>query len=192
MAKTASTGFTFRRSLYGVEHPAPMRFRLANSATVKIGDLVRVNNAGFLVRCATGEVPGGVLVGIVNHDSINPFSLGADAAGATLTPDDQVATKSSNQTDATYLQGEVILDPAGVCLWENTADGTIATTNLFQMFDVANGNQVTSGSASDANGQVQLIAIDPDGTGSTTKGLFRINESQFSMGIDSATAKVAA
>lgn len=191
MAKTASTGFIFRRSLTGQEHPAPLRFKLANSTTVKIGDLVRINTSGFLVTCSSGDAVGGVLIGIVNQDSINPFSLGADGAGATLVPDDKVTTKSTNQTDATFLQGEIVLDPGTTCLFENTADTGFTVSNLLQMFDAANGNQITTGSASDANGQMQLIQIDPDGTGSTTKGLFRINENQYGNGLDSATSKVA-
>lgn len=194
MAKTASTGFTFRKNLYGLEHPAPLRFLLAGSATMKIGDLVRVNNAGLLVRCASTEVPLGVLNGIVDQNGINAFSPRAQGtAGATLTPDDQIATASDNATNAVKnLKGDVIVDPAGVSLFYNDADSALAQTNLLQFFDVANGNQVTVGGASDSNGQVQLMALDPDGDGDTSKGLFRINENQFSMGIDTGTAKVAA
>lgn len=194
MAKTASTGFTFRGTLYGAEHPGTQRFLLAGSATVKIGDLVRVNTSGLLVRCATGEAPAGVLVGIVDQNGMNVFSPRAQGTtGATLTPDDQVATASDNATNAVKnLKGDVILDPAGVCLWFNDADGNNAQTNLFQMYDVANGNQVTTGSASDANGQVQLLELDPDNDGDLSKGLYRIHENQFGMGIDSATAKNAA
>lgn len=193
MAYTASTGFRFRKSLIGVEHPGTMDILLAGSATVKIGDLVRVNTSGLLVRCATGEVPLGVLVGIVDKNGINVFSpRAAGTTGATLTPDDQVATSSTNATDATRnLKGQVIVDPAGTQLFYNDADGDFAQTNLFQFFDVANGNQVTQGSAGDANGQVQLVQLDPDGDGDASKGLFRINENQFSMGIDTGTAKNA-
>ena len=67
-----------------------------------------------------------------------------------------------------------------------------AQTNLYQMFDVANGNQVTQSGASDSNGQVQLMKIDPDEDADVSKGLFRIHENQFGMGIDTGTAKVAA
>lgn len=194
MAKSASTGFAFRKSLVGLEHPASVDILLAGSATVKIGDLVRVNTSGLLVRCATTEVAAGFLVGIVDQNGINVFSPRAQGtAGATLTPDDQVATASDNATNAVKnLKGQVVLDVTGSNLWFNDADGDFAQTNLFQFFDVANGNQVTQGSAGDANGQVQLIQLDPDGDGDLSKGLFRLNENQFSMGIDTGTAKNAA
>lgn len=194
MALSASTGFRFRQSLIGLEHTARQRYLLAGSATVKIGDLVRINNAGLLVRAATGTAVLGVLDGIVDKNGANAFSDRASGtAGATLTEDDQIATASDNATlSSKNLKGEVIVDPAGVSLFYNDADDTLAQTNLLQMFDVANGNQVTVGGASESNGQVQLMAIDPDGDGDASKGLFRIHENQFGNGLDTATAKVEA
>lgn len=191
MAKTASTGFSFHKSLIGQESPAVQEVLLAGSATVKIGDLVRVNTSGLLVRCATTEAPAGVLVGIVDQNGINVFSpRAAGTTGATLTPDDTIATASDNATNAVKnLKGQVIFDVAGTNLYYNIADSTLAQTNLLQFFDVANGNQVTVGGASDANGEVQLMKLDPD---NTSAGYFRINESQFNAGLDTATAKNAA
>ena len=194
MAKTATTGFSFRKSIYGVDLPAAQDYILAGSATVKIGDLVRVNTTGYLVRCETTEAPSGVLIGITDRDGINVFSPRASGTtGATLTPDDQILTSSTNASDATRnLKGQVIVDPAGACLWFNDADGNFTQADVFVMMDVANGNQVTTGVKSDANGQVQLISIDPDGDGDLSKGLFRLSENQFGIGLDSATAKNAA
>lgn len=195
MAVTASTGFFFRKSLVGLEHPARLDYLLAGSATLKIGDLVRINTSGLLVRAATGDIPAGVLVGLVDQNGINVFSPRAQGtAGATLTPDDQIATASDNATNLTKnLKGQVIIDPAGSCLFFNIADSALAATNLFQTFDVANGNQVTVGSGSDTTSkEVQLISLDPDGDGTTTKGLFRLNNNQFGMAIDKGDTRVAA
>jgi hypothetical protein len=194
MAKTAATGFYPRKHLYGTEHAATIDTLLAASATVKIGDLVRVNTSGYLVRAETGTCFAGVLVGIVDQNGVNVFSPRASGTtGATLSPDDTIVTASTNVSDATkQLKGQVIIDPAGATLFYNNADTALAQTNLFQFFDAAAGSQVTTGSASDANGQVQLMQIDPDGDGTTTKGLFRFNETQFNAGLDTATAKNAA
>lgn len=194
MAKTASTGFDFRKSLYGLAHPSQNVFILANSTTVKIGDAVRLNTAGYLVRAAAGEPVLGVLRGIEDKNQMNVFSPRASGiTGATLTPDDQIATSSTNQSDTTrQLRGRVILDPAGVCLFFNVADAALAQTNLGQMFDATNGNQINVASASDSNGQWQLIQLDPDGDGDTTKGLFRLTECQLAVGIDQGTAKITA
>lgn len=194
MAKTANTGFYFRKGLNGLEHVGSIDVILAGSATVKIGDLVRVNTSGLLVRVAAGEYAMGILTGIVDQNGVNVFSPRATGTtGATLTPDDQIATSSTNATDLTRnLKGQVAPDVSGQILWYNVADAALAQTNLLQMFDAANGNQVTVSTASDANGSVQLMQLDPDGDGDTTKGLFRLSENQFGIGIDSATGKVAA
>lgn len=194
MAKTAATGFSFRKGLNGLEHVGSEDYLLAGSATVRVGDLVRVNTSGLLVRAASTEAPLGVLTGIVDSAGINAFSPRAQGtSGATITGDDTIATASDNATNAAKnLKGQVAVDVSGQLLFYNDADSTLAQTNLFQFFDVANSNQVTVGSASDANGQVQLMELDPDGDGDVSKGLFRIAENQFGIGLDSATAKNAA
>lgn len=197
MAKTAAKGFFLRKSTTGEESPAFVDLLIAGSATLVIGNLCRVNTSGLVVPCATGEAVGGVVAGIVSSEGINVFEAGrvqsTAISGATLTGDDTVVTASDNATNAAKnLKARVYLDPVGQLLFYNQADTALAQTNLFQMFDVASGDQVTTGSAGDANGQVQLIQLDPDGDGVTTKGLFRLNETQFLGGLDSATAKVAA
>ena len=195
MARTATTGFFFRKSLYGLEHPATMRYIIANSATIKIGDLVRINTAGFAVRAAAGEAGAGVVEGIVDLNGVNVFSPRASGVtGTTLTPDDMVAVSSTNQSDATRnVKVDVYIDPAGVLLFYNDADADQAATNDFQYFDSsATGNQITQSTASDANGQWQLMQRDPDGDADLSKGLYRLAENQFGLMLDSATAKNAA
>ena len=200
MAETANTGFKYYKSLSGnMAAPTSIPFRIANSTTLRLKDLVRVNTAGFVVTAGVGEAVGGVVVGLEDQNGINPFSLGYDTTGpsVTLTGDDQVATSSSNQTSANYINARVVVDPSGDILWLQKADAALARTNTFQYFDVdSNGRQVTVSTASDANGQVQLVLLDPEATGGktadTTMGAFRIVENQFGLGIDSATAKNAA
>jgi len=197
MAKTANKGFFMREGLNGLEHVGVQEYILKASSTFTIGDLVRVNTSGHLVTCATGEAPAGVLVGIVSNSGISAFESSrvesAAISGATITGDDTVATASDNVTNtAKNLKGQVLVDVSGQLLFYNDSDSTLALTNLFQFFDVDSGDQVTVGSASDANGQVQLMALDPDGDGDVSKGLFRIAENQFGIGLDTATAKNAA
>jgi len=194
MALSASTGFrVYQHGSGEISAPIFITFKIGNTVTLKLGDLVRVNTGGFLVRAASGEVPAGVLQGVVDQNGVPPWTaFWVNNAGVTITNDDTVVTSATNQTRTdNYLQGQIGFDPAGMTLFYNDADANLAATNLFQMFDVANSNQVTVG-GSEANGQVQLISIDPDNDGDASKGLFRINENQFSAGVDSATAKVAA
>ena len=204
MAYTASSGFRFYRTLSGAEKAHPIPYRIANSTTLRVGDLVRLNTAGFLVASGDTGAVAGVLEGFVNKDGINPFSLGfSTASGATLTGDDTLGTASDNQTATDdYIEGLITLDPSGDILWLNDADAALAQTNLFQYFDSTDsGRQVAVSGASDANGQLQLILWDPQGSSNVpanpasadaSKGAFRIAENQFGQGLDSATAKVAA
>ena len=203
MAYTAGTGFRFWRSLSGAQHaPAPIPFRIANSTTLRVGDLVRVNTAGFLVTNGATAPPAGVLGGFANAQGINPFSLGYSDGGVTLTGDDTLATSATNQTRADYIDGLVTVDVAGDLLWLNDASADLALTNLFQFYDVdSTSRQVDAATNGDANGVMQLIVWDPKGTSQipdnpatadASFGAFRINESQFSGGIDTATAKNAA
>ena len=197
MAYSASTGFRFRKSLSGKDEPAAVNFRVANSSTLKIGDAVRLNTGGFLVRAAAGNPVLGVLVGLYGGDSendgLNLFAFGAPTTGATLTEDDQAATASDNQTRQTFVSGAVACDPSGDDLWYNDADGDLARTNLLQCFDVvAASGQIDNTSASDSNGQFQLVQLDPDGDGDLSKGLFRIAEGELAVGVDQCNAKVAA
>ena len=204
MAYTASTGFRFWKSLSGNKSaPDPLPFRIANSTTLRIGDTVRVNTAGFLVASGDTAPLAGILMGFADENGINPFSLGyGSRTGSTLTGDDTLGTSSTNQTRADYIVGMVAIDPAGEYLWLNDASADLALTNVLQFFDTSgSGRQIDQASNSDANGQFQLILWDPKGTSfepnnpvtaDASMGAFRINENQFSGGIDSATAKNAA
>lgn len=181
MAVTSQNRFTFQKNLYaGNEEPSPIKVRVANSATLVIGDAVRVNNAGFLVRAAAGNPVAGILMGITDENGITPYGSGfVDNTGATKGSlvNDSIVTASDNQTRTHYIMGEVVLDPSGAILWKNIASAALAQTNLFQLFDVvAASNQIDQSTASDTSGQFQLVALDPDNDGDTTKGLFRISE----------------
>lgn len=193
MAKTASTGFSFRRCFIGQEHPGIFYYRVANSSTIKIGDAVRLNTNGFLVRAGAGNPVLGIVESLYNDQKLNVFSLGAGTAGASLSPDDQVVTASDNQTRADYVQAGVYMDPSGSLLFYNDANGDLATTNLLQSFDVVAGSgQIDQATASDTNGQFQLIMLDPDGDADASKGLFRVAEGELAVGVDQGSAKVLA
>ena len=204
MAQTAASGFRFYRTISGAAKASPLPFRIANSTTLRVGDTVRLNTAGFLVASGDTGVLLGVLDGFANKDGINPFSLGfPTASGATLTGDDTLATASDNQTATDdYIEALVIVDPSGNVLWLNDASADLAQTNVLQFFDTTgSGRQIDQASALDTNGQFQLILWDPKGASNVPAnptaadasfGAFRINENQFSAGIDSATAKNAA
>lgn len=194
MAYSSSAGFRFRKNLASSEQPASLRFRAGDSATLTIGDAVRLNTSGLAVIAAAGNPVLGIVTGIVDKDGINPFSLAySNGTGATLTGDDTVATASDNSTRADYIEVEVLVDPAGNLLFYNDADDTMAQTNVGQLYDVvAASDQIDESSASDTSGQFQLVSLDPDGDSDASKGLFRIAEPQLITQIGNSDTVVAA
>ena len=204
MAYTAGTGFRYWQDIYGnTASPTGVPYRIANSTTLRVGDVVRVNTAGFLVTNGATAPTAGILVGFRDENGINPFSLGyGSRTASTLTGDDTLATSATNQTRADYINGMVAIDPAGIMLWLNDASADLALTNLFQFYDIdSTSRQIDAATNGDANGIFQLIVWDPKGTSvevnnpvaaDASFGAFRMNENQFSGGIDTGTAKNAA
>jgi hypothetical protein len=184
MAKSSTSvyGFEFRQSLIGLEHPAVQEFILDDSATFTLGDMVRIDTDGLLVVNGVGNTILGLLVGIVDQNGINVFSPRAQGvAGATLTPDDTIATSSTNSSDGTRkLKGQVIVDPAGTNLYYNDTNGDLTQSMVGAAFDLTSaGDRIDQGTPTDATAQMQLLEIDPDGDGDASKGLFRIVEEQY-------------
>ena len=187
MAKSSTSiyGFAFARSLTGVDLPVSLDFIIDDSVTVAIGDPVRVDAAGYIKRSTAGVAILGICIGLVDQNGVNVFSPRASGTtGATLTPDDTVATSSTNTSDATRkLKAQVVVSPGGEILWKNTASAALAQTNLCQFFDVGSTvGQIDVSTASDTSGQFQLLALDPD---TTTIGLFRVAEGELAWNVNS-------
>ena len=197
MARSSSSvkGFYFRKALSNLQQPVTLQFLIDDSETLTIGDAVRLDDAGLLSVAAAGDAILGILSGIVDQNGMNIFSPRATGTtGSTLTPDDTIATSSTNSTDGTRkIKGVVELDPAGQNLYYNDADGDLAQTNVGQFFDTTStGDQISASSASDTSGQFQLLQIDPDGDADASKGLFRISEPALMSYHANATAVIEA
>jgi len=180
MARTSSQYFEYRKNLLGATGaPTPLKVLVANTTTIKVGQMARVNTAGLAVPAGVGDAILGPIVGIVDNDNIPVNAFGyTGATGHTNSGDDTVVTASNNSTRARAVYAE-ILASLGSELFYNDASGALAQTNLFQFFDLdSDADQVDQGTASDTSGQVQLIALDPDEDGDTSKGLFRVSEPQ--------------
>lgn len=184
MAKSSTSvkGFEYRKSLRSGENYVTLPFLLDDSATFTLGDMVRLDTDGLLTVNGAGNTILGRLKGIVDQNGINVFSPRAQGTtGSTLTPDDTITTSSTNSTDGTRkLKGEVELDPSGLNLYYNDANGDFSQTNVGQCFDLtSSGDQIDQATGTDGSAQMQLLQIDPDGDGDASKGLFRIVEEQY-------------
>lgn len=180
MARTSSQYFEYRKNLLGATSaPTPLKVLVANSTTVKLGQMARINTAGLAVPAGVGDAILGPIVGIVDNDNIPVNAFGyTGATGHTNTGDDTVATASNNSSRARAVYVEICVGLESI-LFYNDASGALAQSNLFQFFDLdSDADQVDQGTASDTSGQVQLIQLDPDEDGDTSKGLFRVSEPQ--------------
>lgn len=181
MAKTNSRYFEYRKNLVGAPSaPTPVKVRVDNSTTLKVGQMARVNTAGYAVPGGVGNPLLGQVVGLVDNKNIpvNSFQYDATKTGHTASGDDTVVTASDNRTRATAVFAEIMVALESI-LFFNDANGDLAQTNLLQLFDlVSTSDQVDQATASDTSGQLQLVEIDPDGDGDASKGLFRVAESQ--------------
>lgn len=199
MAKSSGAkGFDYRGSLLGVAaSPATIDVLIDDSATLTLGDAVRIDQDGHLDVVANGEPVLGILVGIVDKAGVNVFEVGraGNTDGSTLSGDDTITVSSTNTSDATRnLAGRVALTSSWNSKWYNDSNGSLAQANLFQFFDTtATGDQIDQATALDTNGQFQLIEIDPDGDGDASKGIFVVNEYQLgASALDTATTKIGA
>lgn len=180
MARTSSQYFEYRKNLSGVgSSPTPLKVIAANSTTLKIGQMARVNTSGHAVACSAGDAILGLVVGLIDNDGIpvNSFNY-TGATGHTNSGDDTVVTASDNTSRTRKVYAEIMAAMPDIIFY-NDASAALAQTNLFQFFDHdATADQVDQSTASDTSGQLQLIELDPDNDGDTSKGLFRVAEPQ--------------
>ena len=159
MARPSAQFFEYRKNLSGgTGTPTPLKVIVANSTTLIIGDSVRVNTAGFVVRSAVGDAVLGIVTGFIDNDGIPVLGFGYTGATAhTKTDDNTVVTASDNQTRTRKVYAEVTVALPDI-LFYNDSSGTLAQSNLFQFFDHdSDANQIDQGSASDTSGQFQLV-----------------------------------
>lgn len=201
MARTATGGFFPRGTISGRDYPAVWEFIIANSQTITIGDVVRLNTSGYIaIQTTTSQVPLGVCVGIVDRNGINVFSNRAiGLEGITSKTESGITVTSTNQSnDLRNIKVQVYLDHTSDMLWFNDADANLAQTNLLQNGSI---NVFTSGNhklnvsgLSDVTDQtyiLQLIKLDPDNDGDLSKGLFKLRNTQVSNEFSGITNIVA-
>ena len=142
---------------------------MGNTVTYVMGDLVTVDSDGLLqLITSSDEKIAGVVVGFVGKNG-EPLDF---ATGY----NDRFTSSGTNSTVALH---KALVD-VGREIWiQIDADASLAQTNLFQYFNTNNSYQVDVGDASDTDGAVQLVKLDPEGVSDASMGLYRIADHQF-------------
>lgn len=191
VSSTSVKGFSPVKSLIGMDAPNELLFILENSSTFTVGDAVRLDTNGCIKRCAnTDPAVLGILSGLYDQNGqlgvFSPRIPGTAIAGATLTPDDTLTTASDNRTNVAKKLSAYVYTDIGDELYRNIASGALTQANVGSFFNVVstNAGQIDQSTASNTSGQFQLVSLDPDGDGNTSKGLFRVCQQQLISGFN--------
>lgn len=183
-------GFEFKYSLSGHNTGIVLPVVVTNSDTHTVGDLVHLeqgsadNGIGTADPAVAGERLAGVIVGFVDKKGIPLDHPHADlSAGGTWTQRTLtfVADSDNDNTAGSQVKALVNIDPMAV--YSNNTDGVFGTTadadKLGSYTDIADEDDVdenNNGNAVTTVAQLMCLGVDPD---DSTKGLFKIVESQF-------------
>ncbi len=172
-------GFEYRGQLNGAENPVVLDVVIANSITVKVGDVLNLaafSAGGGAERAVATEKVLGVCVGIVNKDGIDLDNADTASYDGTWTSSSKTyLTTSDNKTDK-LIAAKLIVDP--FALFYNDSAGSLAAADDMKYFDVADQDQIADQDGHDTAGAFQLIKRDPDGDSDASKGIFRMVETE--------------
>ena len=171
-------GFEYRGQLNGAQNPVTHDIVIANSVTVKVGDVLTMtalSSGGGCSRAAAGSRVLGVCVGIVDKNGIDLDNTSTDNYDGTWTSSSKTyITSSDNKTDK-LIAAKVVVDKYAV--WYNDSAGSLAAADEFKYFDLTDQDQIANQDGHDTVGAFILIKRDPDGDADASKGLFVITES---------------
>ena len=139
-----------------------------NSDTIVVGDLITVNVDGHATLVTNSDEPiAGVAQGFVGkHGEHITFDSGYT---------DRITVDGDNET---VDQAKVIVEGGREVRLVMDADAVLATTNVLQYFNTNNSYEVDVADASDSDGALQLLKVDPEGTGDMSMGMYRIADHQ--------------
>ena len=167
-------GFEYRGQLNGADNPVTIDVTIKNSATVKVGDAVYNDTAGAL-RSTNSTAILGIVVGIVNANGIDLDNAPTETYDGTWTSSTQTYVAASDNVTDKKIKVKIIADP--MALFYNDAAGDMEFVDVGCLSLLTDHDQVL-GTAVAVVGQVQIVKVDPNGTGNMSEGIFRIAWSQ--------------
>ena len=167
-------GFEYRGQLNGAECPVTIDLVIKNSATVKVGDAVYNDTTGALRATSSTSILG-IVQGIVNAKGIDLDNAPTDTYDGTWTSSTQTYVAASDNVTDKKVMVKVIADP--MALYYNDAAGDMEIVDVGCLSLLTDHDQAL-GTAVAAVGQVQIVKVDPNGTGNMSEGIFRIAFSQ--------------
>lgn len=124
MAAT-NTGAKFKYNLAGRTSGIIRSFIIANSATITIGDMVKLSGGYIALAGANAKILG-VVVGIVDKNGINLDNTKESIDGTWTSSSQTYVAASDNQTDQAV---RVLVDIDPFSVWSIEPDSTIGELN---------------------------------------------------------------
>jgi len=171
-------GFEYRGQLNGAENPVTLDLVIANSATVKVGDVLTMTalaSGGGVSRASAGNRVLGVCVGIVDQNGIDLDNTSPSNFDGTWTSSSKTYVASSNNKTNKLVKAKVVVDKYSI--WYNDTAGSLVAADEFKYFDLNDQDQIADQDGHNTAGAFLLIKRDPDGDADASKGLFVITES---------------
>lgn len=171
-------GFEYRGQLNGAENPVLHNIVIANSATVKVGDVLTMTalaSGGGCSRASAGSRVLGVCVGIVDANGIDLDNTSTSNYDGTWTSSSSTYVASADNKTDKLVKAVVNIDKYSI--WYNDAAGDLVAGDEFKYFDLTDQDQIADQDGHNTAGAFLLIKRDPDGDGDASKGLYVTAES---------------
>ena len=181
MADLGITGFQFKYNLAGRTSGIQRNFTISNSATITVGDMVKLTS-GFIALASSNSPIMGVVIGIVDKDGIDLSSSRYSFAQAAYT--DSTRTVVCGNANATATTGDgvqavVDIDPFSVWSGQTDNDNTDGQSRLAGCYSdiIAASDQVDDDTAATTQGQLFIWGANPE-TGAEHSNLYSIAQHQ--------------
>jgi hypothetical protein len=178
---TTDTGFTFKYNLHGTSSGAVRQIIIASSQTISVGDLVLINNSGFVSVATAGNPIFGVVVALVDVNGVDMENSRVTKDGTYTASTRTYVASASNQTGAKF---SAVVNSDKNAVWSAQPDAAIGTTTssgnsafLGSYTDIISAGQPDENNAGNSfatAAQLFIHGVDPD---NTAHGLYSIKES---------------
>lgn len=167
--------FRYKGQYTSEQAPATISLIIKDSATIKLGSVVKLDG-GCANAAAAGNKVLGVVVGITTSKGIDLDST-KDSVGGTWTEGGlgvgQYVAAADNST-VDKVKARIIVDKDATFVNDTVA--SLAQADMFKFYDLTSATQIGA-QAGNVAGQFQLVGLDPDKDADASKGLFKIAES---------------
>ena len=179
MADLGRTGFQFKYNLAGRTSGIQRAFIISNSATITVGDMVKLTSGYVALAAATYPIMG-VVVGLTDKDGIDLLSTRQTMAQAVYTESTKTVVCGDANVTGDQIKAIVDVDPFSVWSGETDNTSTDAESRLAGCYtDIINASdQANDDSAATTQGQLFIWGPDPESPSTIKANLYSIAEHQ--------------